>query len=77
MCRILSYHLLLNKQFALCVQNSDLTQLASEARAMKDELDILRHVSDQVVSSHSSSPNLSRHVFICLCPQPGCVDLSF
>ena len=35
-------------------QNSELNQLASEARTMKDELDILRHVSDQVSKYEST-----------------------
>ncbi|GFN95084.1 protein hook homolog [Plakobranchus ocellatus] len=35
-------------------QNSELNKLASESRAMKDELDILRHTSEQLAKSEST-----------------------
>ena len=34
-------------------QNAELNKMASESQAMRDELDILRHSSDQVVSQSS------------------------
>ncbi|KAK7100588.1 hypothetical protein V1264_023512 [Littorina saxatilis] len=44
----IKYDVLLKDHNELKEKNAELTQLASEARAMKDELDILRHVSEQV-----------------------------
>lgn len=44
----IKYDVLFKDHNELKEKNLELTQLASEARAMKDELDILRHVSDQV-----------------------------
>ncbi|KAK3753183.1 hypothetical protein RRG08_024457 [Elysia crispata] len=45
----------LSKDFAdLKEKNSELSKLASESRAMKDELDILRHTSEQLAKSEST-----------------------
>ncbi|KAK7503948.1 hypothetical protein BaRGS_00004680 [Batillaria attramentaria] len=44
----IKYDVLLKDHNELKEKNAELTALASEARAMKDELDILRHTSDQV-----------------------------
>ena len=38
-----------NKYFFLPIQNEDLNKLAEEARAVKDEIEILRYTSDKVV----------------------------
>ena len=35
------------------LQNDELSNLADEARTLKDEIDILRHTSDKVVSIES------------------------
>ncbi|GFN86479.1 hook-like protein 3, partial [Plakobranchus ocellatus] len=45
----------LSKDFTdLKEKNSELNKLASESRAMKDELDILRHTSEQLAKSEST-----------------------
>lgn len=36
----------------LFFKNDELQRLAEEAQAMKDELDVLRHTSDKVVSNN-------------------------
>ncbi|KAI8787128.1 protein Hook 3 isoform X1 [Biomphalaria glabrata] len=44
----------LNKDYTeLKEKNAELSKLASESRAMKDELDILRHTSDQLAKSEA------------------------
>lgn len=54
----LKHDVLLKDHTELKDKNAELTRLASEARAMKDELDILRHVSDQVVRKTTTLPSV-------------------
>uniref|UniRef100_A0A0B7ANI6 Calponin-homology (CH) domain-containing protein n=1 Tax=Arion vulgaris TaxID=1028688 RepID=A0A0B7ANI6_9EUPU len=50
----IKYELLNRDVLELKEKNADLNKLACESRAMKDELDILRHTSDQLVKSEST-----------------------
>ncbi|BFY99274.1 hypothetical protein BsWGS_02314 [Bradybaena similaris] len=50
----IKYELLNRDVIELRDKNAELNKLALESRAMKDELDILRHTSDQLVKSEST-----------------------
>ncbi|CAG5118547.1 unnamed protein product, partial [Candidula unifasciata] len=50
----IKYELLNRDVIELRDKNAELNKLAVESRAMKDELDILRHTSDQLVKSEST-----------------------
>ena len=45
------------------LQNEDLSSLAEEARTLKDEMDVLRHTSDKVVSLVEAWHSLENIVF--------------